>query len=105
MRREQNNKLWLPAMPPVLVGRYLIDFLFEIGPATSTGMGYAAIKPPHIEAWMRMTGFKLQPWEVRYLLRLSREYVNQSNDPEEPWDTAERKRRTAMQTRALKDSP
>lgn len=108
MRREQNKKSFMPAMPPVTVGRYLLDYLFELGPAVPNGMGSSPVPFSEIDKWSELTGIPLQPWEVRTLRRLSQDYVNEAgaatkHDAEEPWDTQERIRLTDLQRKALRE--
>jgi hypothetical protein len=68
-----------PDMPPVEWGRYLVEYLFEFGPTMAAGMGSAPLAPSEIEAAQRLLGIQLQPWEARLLLRLSREYLEESH--------------------------
>ena len=76
-------------MPPVSV-EYLTVYLWEIGPTLAAGMGAGPITHGEIESWQSLTGIELQPWEVRYLRRMSFEYLNQSHQAEKrdcpaPW--------------------
>jgi hypothetical protein len=79
-----------PDMPPLDSAEYLIAYLFEIGPAAVAGMGIAPIAHVEMRAWSELTGIDLQPWEVRILRRLSRDYVVESqratkSDCPAPW--------------------
>lgn len=62
---------------------HLVDWLFEIGPATGEHpIGFA-----DLVAWQDITGVELDPWEARTLRRLSAEYLAQrhaSRDPGAP---------------------
>lgn len=62
-----------PEMPPV-EARYLIDFLFEIGPT----IGEQALTHGEIEAFQRNTGICFTGWESRTLKILSNEYLSES---------------------------
>lgn len=74
--------------------RYLIDYLLEVGPTESGGLGPAPLSHQELLAWqMNMRRF-LQPWEISMLRRLSMEWVAQSYAAEEPncpapWHPAE----------------
>lgn len=59
---------------PDCTAKYMIDFLFEVGPWNDG----AAITHAEIESWKRNTGVELSFWEAWMLHRLSREYVGQS---------------------------
>lgn len=76
-------------MPPV-DAPYLIGYLWDVGPTKSSGMGASPIEQPDIESFQRNMGIELQPWEVRVLIRMSREYVSESSkatrsDYPAPW--------------------
>jgi hypothetical protein len=80
-------------MPPVEWGLYLVEYLFEIGPTMAAGMGNGPLMPSEIEAAQRLLGILLEPWEARLLLRLSREYLEESHRATEqncspPWEDA-----------------
>lgn len=77
-------------MPPLDAGGYLIGYLFEAGPTMPGGMGSTVLSWAEITAWQERTGTPLQPWESRFLRRLSAEYLRQSRDAEKldcppPW--------------------
>ncbi|NML88760.1 hypothetical protein HHL26_06725 [Sphingobium sp. TB-6] len=63
---------------------YLTDWLMEIGPTASTGMGPAVLAWGEIEAWARQIGINLTTWEARTLRRLSRDFLDQMNKAKEP---------------------
>lgn len=71
-------------MPPVEAGNYLVDYLFEVGPVMSGGMGAMVVTHEELQAWQRNTGIDLQPWEARGLRRLSAEYLGESRRGEDP---------------------
>lgn len=62
-------------MPPIEFGGHLVEILFDIGPATSTGFGPAPISEAELAAWQFNRGIRLRPWECETIRRLSREYV------------------------------
>lgn len=93
-RRELKDDTWEPEMPPVDAGGYLVGYLFEAGPTMPGGMGPAILSWAEIGSWQARTGTPLQPWEARFLRRLSAEYLWQSRDAEKldcpaPWKPAE----------------
>ena len=78
-------------MPPLDWGHYLVDYLFELGPTVAAGMGSGPLPPSEIEAAQRLLGIQFRPGEARLLLRLSREYLQESHRATEencrpPWD-------------------
>lgn len=82
-----------PELPEVSAG-YLLDYLMEIGPAASGGMGPVPVTHGEIRSWQENTGIELSPWEARLLRSLSREYVSElveAGDPKRkaPYDAAE----------------
>lgn len=102
-RRARNSRSWMPASPPVIACRHLLDFLFEIGPAIPNGMGRSPLPPPYIREWAMGAGIPLTEREFRWLCRLSVDYVTESaaatrHDAPEPWDRDERIRMTELQS-------
>ena len=84
---------------------YLLGYLFEIGPTVAAGMGAGPIEWPHINAWCERIGIDLEPWESRFLRRLSLEYLSESHKAEKrdaraPWRlpevSSEQKQKVAM---------
>jgi hypothetical protein len=94
-----------PEMPSLEWGRYLVEYLFEFGPTVPAGMGSAPLPPSEIEAAQRVLGIQLQPWEARLLLRLSREYLQESHRATEqhcapPWSDPASEKADLMATAA-----
>jgi hypothetical protein len=54
---------------------YIIEILFDVGPIESGGMGQGPLSHGEIRRWMENMGICLQPWEIRLLRRLSRDYL------------------------------
>jgi len=79
--RKAYGENYAPDMPP-LDTDYLIGYLFEIGPTMAAGMGSGPITHEEILAWQELTGIELQPWEARFLRRLSLEYVSELHHAE-----------------------
>lgn len=67
-----------PSLPPLEWGEYLINFLWEFGPGMPTGSGSGPVTFSEMDAWQRVCGIDLQPWEAQLLRRLSIEYCNES---------------------------
>ena len=76
---ESLRERYLPEMPPIDGGAYLVQYLLEIGPIAGEGMGIGAITHEAIRAWQDNLGVELAPWECRFLRRLSQEYVTESH--------------------------
>lgn len=80
-RRETKSD----AMPPLLGGAYLVEILFEVGPAKPIGMGGSvAIDEVDLAAWMANQCVTLTPWEAKAVRQLSREYAAMLAEAAEP---------------------
>lgn len=80
-RRETKSD----AMPPLLGGAYLIEILFEVGPAKPLGMGgNVSIDEVDLAAWMANQCVTLTPWEAKTIRQLSREYAAMLSEAIEP---------------------
>lgn len=93
MRKDLEDDEYEPDMPP-LDAEYLSAYLFEIGPTMSAGGYPGPITNGELDAWCNRIGIDLQPWESRFLCRLSREYVAESHRAEKadcpaPWASEE----------------
>lgn len=84
--REKGREPRLPDAPLP----YLVDYLFEVGPASSGGFGPAPITHVELLAWQENMRRRLQPWEIVMLRQLSSQWVAQAQQAEEhdcpsPW--------------------
>ncbi len=68
---------WMPELPPVGLGAHLIPILFEIGPTVAGDMSSGPITFDNVDAWCRRIGVDLAPWESRWLVRLSKEWLGE----------------------------
>jgi hypothetical protein len=68
-----------PEMPECKA-RYLVDYLFEIGPT----QGDAPLSHTELQAWQQNIGITLQPWEARFIKSLSIEYLGQYREAAAP---------------------
>ena len=66
-------------MPGVDGGAYLVGYLWEMGPTVAAGDRQAVLNHEAILAWQALIGVELEPWEVRFLRRLSGEYLTESH--------------------------
>jgi len=92
MRRDQSDEEYQPDMPEV-DAEYLLAYLFEIGPTVAAGMGAGPISHEELRAWQANTGIELEPWEVRTLRTLSKDYLiqcakSEKRDCPAPWKSA-----------------
>jgi len=55
----------------------LIEWLYDIGPMSYSGMGVVPIGWQDIQAWQSVTGLVLQPYEAEAIKTLSLAYVDQ----------------------------
>lgn len=88
MERLKRDRV-TPAMPPNPLP-HMITRLLEIGLSEAAGMGVGPISWLTIDAWQRLTGVELAPWESRLLRSLSVAYVAEGRRAESetcppPW--------------------
>ena len=64
-------------LPPITAGGYLVELLFEIGPAQPLAMSSpVAISELEIAAWQTNRGSSLSAWEAGTIRRLSQDYAS-----------------------------
>jgi hypothetical protein len=73
-----------PDLPDPGPAAHLIDYLFDMGPVMSGGMGPVPLSHSEIQAWQQNTGVELRAWEASTLRRLSIEYLSTSADARDP---------------------
>lgn len=78
--REEGLDLPLPPNP----APFLVDYLNDIGPTISTGMGSVSLEWRDIAAWEASVGFSLPPWQARLIRSLSHDYLAMSREAEKP---------------------
>ena len=108
MRKDRKDDSYVPDMPPVTAD-YLLGYFYEIGPTIVGAMGEGPLTHGELAAWQAGVGLKLAPWEVRFLRRLSIEYLNQSQKAEKadclsPWDADAERRDLGEVARSMKAS-
>ena len=91
MRSLREDKDYVPDMPPIECGEYLLQYLWEIGPTAAGAMAASPISHIEIAAWSMLVGIALQPWEARILRKLSREFAAELHRAEKmeaqaPWE-------------------
>lgn len=80
---DESDTCKLP-LPPVGSEKHLIDMLFDVGPLMATGMGPTALSYGELAAWATMTGAYVAPWQARLLRGLSRAYLAELTQAEDP---------------------
>ena len=78
---EREESDYRPDMPQV-DAEHLLSYLWEVGPVLSSGGYPKAVTHEELRAWQSNTGIELDAWESRFLCRLSREYLLESNRAE-----------------------
>jgi hypothetical protein len=63
---------------------YLTDWLIEIGPLATGGMGPAPLDWSDIANWQSLVGIRLDAWEARTIRKLSREFLDQMTKAKKP---------------------
>lgn len=71
-----------PSFPPLSLGGYLVEYLFDAGPTMAGGMGVVPLSHSEINAWQANTGIELSAWEARTLRDLSAHYLAMSQEAE-----------------------
>lgn len=56
---------------------YLVEMLYDIGPAETVGMGATSLSHTEIKAAQDNLGIELSPWEVKTLRSMSMAYCRQ----------------------------
>lgn len=89
-----------PELPPNPLP-YITDWLFEIGPVVSDGMGSAEISWRDFVAWQTISGVTLMPWEASLLKRLSAEFLAEMHEAKNidrpaPWVSEVERNREAI---------
>lgn len=70
----------MPALPVVIYGGNLVDYLFEFGPTTEG----QPVSFREIESWSRMTRRSLTSWESLTLRLMSQAYAGQAQRSRNP---------------------
>ena len=86
----RDAKDYQPEMPPVSGFVNLLDYLFQVGPVLQGGMGPARLTNEELLAWQTNNRRRLAPWECRFLIGLSGEYMREADkarrrDATPPW--------------------
>lgn len=90
MRDDRKDELYEPPLPPLDTCGYLLAILFELGPASSNGMGLSPISWEELRAYQWQLGIQLTPWEARTIVQVSKDYISESRRAEKadcpaPW--------------------
>lgn len=72
--RKQYGDDYEPEMPEVRA-EYLLGYLTELGMVATLGEHQTQLSCVEISKWQDLIGIELQPWEVRFIRRLSVEYI------------------------------
>ena len=73
-----------PPLPEVEACGYLIDYLFEVGPVQSNGMGAMPVSFEELCAWQTLCHHSLDPWEVLTLRSMSAAYAQEAQTADQP---------------------
>jgi hypothetical protein len=87
---EAMREDYMPDMPDIEVGRYLLDYLLEVGPTIAGGTSQGPVTNDELAHWQQNSGMHLAPWESQTLLRLSKDYLAEAllakqRDRPAPW--------------------
>lgn len=109
MRKDREDEFYLPELPPVRAGEYLLSFLWEIGPTMAAGAGQGPITNEEIVSWQTLIGITLAPWESRAIRSLSRDYMVESHKAERrdcpaPWRPDDQEPDVASVAKQMKSS-
>ena len=96
MARLAGREIELPDIDAPLMS--IITLTFDIGPYA--GAGEAPVSWVDIDAWSRITGVCLSPWQARAVRRLASEYLasqrrSSDEDAPKPWHSDQDKARRA----------
>lgn len=68
-----------PHYPTIEYAEYLLNYLFEVGPILSDGMGSSKLTNTELRHWQDNIGLRLYPWEARFIVRLSGDYLAETH--------------------------
>lgn len=69
--QKEGLLVFLPDTP----ADFLLPIFLDVGPTMPSGMGPLPLTYSELDAWSRLTGSILEPWEARALVGMSREYA------------------------------
>lgn len=72
-----------PHYPHLESAQHVLNYLFEVGPTMSTGMGVISLTNGELQSWQSNACVRLRPWEARFICRLSKEYLSMTHEAEE----------------------
>ncbi|KAK1548909.1 hypothetical protein Q3G72_017525 [Acer saccharum] len=79
-RKDVEEVLGYVPEPDLDAGAYLLEILFQIGPAFAE----APLTEGDLEPWERRRDVKLEPWEAECVISMSRAYLGESHTAREP---------------------
>jgi hypothetical protein len=62
----------------------LVEWLYQVGPVTSAGMGMQPVSWQELNSWNQACGHDCTPWELEQIRMLSMAYLDQFTKAEEP---------------------
>jgi hypothetical protein len=65
-------------------GQYLVNWMHQLGPVRSNGMGLSIPDWSEIMAFMIANGVRPEPWEARTLRAMCKAYLSGLNTGKEP---------------------
>jgi hypothetical protein len=71
--RAQGAEVPLPPLREE--AEHLVGYLFDVGPVLPAVLGVVPLPYSELQAWQQQSGLDLQPWEVKLLRQLSRDYA------------------------------
>lgn len=77
---EALRATYMPELPPIDSGAYLVGYLMRFGPTRSNGMGASALYPDQVAACAEAVGIgRLEPWEVDVICQMSAAFSGESH--------------------------
>lgn len=74
----------VPHMPPVVLGANELEHFMQVGPARFSATGTEPLPFVELEAYSKLCGADLMPWQARLLHALSKHYVHHMVLGEDP---------------------
>ena len=69
---------------PIAFLEYLLEVFYEIGPTGYGAAGPIPLTDADLLAWQQNHGIRLQPWEVRAVIRLSKQWIDWAHRGRDP---------------------
>lgn len=75
---------YYPSLPKIESFNQIINYINELGLVKQGFHGHIALEWKDVQAWLNVTATRLETWEVRFIIELSKLYCSCLNQYREP---------------------